>query len=114
MSDIDWTAELAKDKLELDDEAAALIGDVDALWRKDMDGDPLVEVRVVLRPEVDFGHLDVKALARIDHAISQRMLQVSIEEYPYIRYFSPEDWESFVRGDTDEEDEEAEVDAPVG
>lgn len=87
---IDWAEVLDPERLGLGEQ----VREIHWLERTNMDGDPLIEVRVVLEPvpEVQWTW---DLFGPIDEAIRAAVSRQTYELFPIVRFFVPEEWELF-------------------
>lgn len=88
---VDWAGLLAPAKLDVPD--PSVIAEVHAVEWSDMDGDCVVEVRVVLAEQIGINDLTWELLGPITRSISTVVLEQGVG-YPYVRYFTTADWKA--------------------
>jgi hypothetical protein len=97
-----WAEILRPDQLGLSD--PTVVQDLQVVERTDLDGDRLVEVRVALAPRIGIDGMTGELLSEIRHAIAGQIVAQPGAGYPYVRFFTIEDWEADLRGDVDDDE----------
>jgi hypothetical protein len=102
---VDWATLLRPDRLELPD--PTIVHSIKVLERVDRHGDTIVEVWVIISPRICEADVTWELVAPIQRAISGRIIDQPDAGYPYVRFFTHDDWLSIERGDDDEEAQDA-------